>query len=258
VTFVVALLATTAAALADELYQVRGYDAYQVGTTGDSTHVSYDGSQLLTVSRQGKAARYDAQAHYVREDSDGKTDANARFVQELSPNGGFVDRLDDDPDFLTILNQPFAVQLDPVTMRDLRRLHAAVPFNATSPLGGSAVLHGYLRPGVGGEIGSRRVVAVRFEAQGPMSGPLPGDAKATMSGHMRMDGTAYYALDDALLLALDATLTIEARLQQSDQAVPVRIVYRRYIRAEPRPSEAKKPRPTPLATGGGTGSRSVP
>ncbi|MGA8533562.1 MAG: hypothetical protein WB615_05595, partial [Candidatus Tumulicola sp.] len=206
--------------------------------------------------------RYDAQARYARNAADGNSHVNARFVQELLPNGSFEDRIDDDPDFLTVLNQPFAVQLDGVTLRDLRTLRGPVPFSATSPLGGQAVLRGYLRPGKGGKIGGRAAVAVGFEAEGPMSAPMPSHTSATMAGHMRMDGTAFYSLDDAMLLALDATLTIVAQLHDGSETVPVRIVYRRSIRASaepstPEPSQpkaAKKPLPTPLATGGGTAS----
>jgi hypothetical protein len=126
------------------------------------------------------------------------------------------------------------------------------------------VLRGYLRPATGGTIDTRRAVAVRFEAAGAMSAPMPSRASATMTGQMRMDGTAYYSLDDAVLLALDATLTIVAQLHDGRETVPVKIVYRRYIRASGPPGSvpvrqgpAKKPQPTPLATGGGTGSRAV-
>jgi hypothetical protein len=240
------------AASADERYDVVGQDVYRVGQPATTSHVDYDGTQMLSVQRHGKEIRYVARARYGRVDASGKSEIVAWFVQDVSPNGAFRDRLDDDPDFLTVLNQPFAVQLDPVTMHDLRHLHASVPFNATSPVGGEAVLRGFLRPGTAGEIGGRPAIAVHFRAEGPMSGPLPGTSHATMSGRMRMDGTAYYAVDDAILLALDATLTIEARLKKSGQTTPVRITYRRYIRAEPR--TARMLQPTPLASGAGTAS----
>ena len=231
IALVAALLATARAASADQQYNVNGEDVYRIGPAQTISRVVYDGSQRLTVHRQGKSVRYDAQAHYVRESAQGKSTDDARFVQELLPNGTFEDRFDEDPDFLTILNQPFAIQLDAATMGDLRRLRGAVPFDASSPLGSEAPLRGYLRPGVRGEIDGRPVVAVRFEAEGPMNGPLPGHGGGTMSGHMRMDGTAYYAVDNAMLLALDATLTIDARLRESAQSVPVKITYRRFIRA---------------------------
>ncbi len=229
-----------------------GQDVYRVGPSQTTSRVTYDGTETLTVAKHGKGARFEAQARYVRSDADGRREATARFIQELLPSGTFEDRYDEDPDFLTILNQPFAIELDAATMHDLLHLHAAVPFNATSPLGGDAVLRGYLRPGVGGEIAGRPAVAVRFQAEGPMSGGLPG-GQATMSGHMRMDGTAYYSTDDALLLGLDATLTIRARLSESAQALPVQITYRRYIRARER-APVKTPLPARPEAGAGTAS----
>ena len=60
------------------------------------------------MAHQGSRTRYDAQASYARSAADGNSHVNARFVQELMPNGAFEDRLDEDPDFLTVLNQPFA------------------------------------------------------------------------------------------------------------------------------------------------------
>jgi hypothetical protein len=253
-------LATVRPSFADQQYDVSGEDVYRVGSAGIVSRVAYSGKQRLTVERQHGRTRYDAQARYARNAADGNSQVNARFVQELLPNGSFEDRLDEDPDFLTVLNQPFAVQLDGVTIRDLRNLHGPVPFSATSPLGGQAVLRGFLRPGTGGNIRGRAAVAVRFEAGGPMTAPMPAHVNATISGHMRMDGTAYYSLDDAMLLALDATLTIVAQLHDGPETMPVRIVYRRSIRASrtsgaPVPmksAEPKTPLPTPLATGGGT------
>jgi hypothetical protein len=185
------------------------------------------------VLRNGKAWRFEARARYTRDGPDGKSRGEALFVQILHPDGTFEDRIDDDPDFLTILNQPFAVRLDAPTIRDLRALRNRVPFSATSPLGAQAVLRGFLRPAPGGPVGGRPTVAVRFEAAGTMTGPLPGSAETLVSGTMRMDGTAYYALESATLCALQVRLTLDARLAQSRQpvSVPVRILYRRSIRA---------------------------
>jgi hypothetical protein len=138
----------------------------------------------------------------------------------------------------------------------VRQLRGRLPFNATSPLGGDTVLRGFLRPGISGPINGHQTVAVRFQAEGPMSGPLRGYSGATVSGRMLMDGTAYYALDDATLLALNATLTIDAQLNQGQPPtlVPVQIVYRRSIRATSAPAQPalRTLQPTPLATGGET------
>ncbi|MGC1381839.1 MAG: hypothetical protein WA814_12550 [Candidatus Baltobacteraceae bacterium] len=216
-------------------YETSGEDVYRVESTGTVSRVSYRGSEQLTIGREGAAVRFQARAHYTRDVPGERTNQDALFVQIMRPDGSFEDRVDNDPDFLTILNQPFAIELDAATLRDLRDLHGRVPFDATSPLGGENLLHGFLRPGASGPIQGRPTVAVRFQADGPMTGELPGHAGATVSGSMRMDGTAYYALSDAILLGLKATLTIEASLHErhSTTAMPVRITYTRSIRAAP-------------------------
>lgn len=241
----IAALVLTAATSApnQQKYDVSGNDSYRVGTTMPMTTIAYAGAQRLTVEQSGKDRRYTAEASYTRKDVSGKATVHARFVQDLTGGGSFQDRSDEDPDFLTILNQPFAVQLDPTTMRDLRTMQHEIPFEAQSPLGGST-LHGYLRPQPAGKINGRPVIGVHFEAEGPMTGALPQRPDAAISGKVRMDGAAYYATEGALLLALDATLTIDGSLVNHQDSVPVRIVYRRMIRADdsaPSWNEAKSP-----------------
>jgi hypothetical protein len=222
-----------ALAHADLQYQTVGEDVYRGQPSSALSRVAYDGAERLSIRREGRSLRFEAQARYTRTAADVKSVAHARFVQMLRPDGSFEDTLDDDPDFLTILNQPFAVHLDPLTLADVRELHRPVPFAASSPLDGHTLLHGFLRPGVNGPIEGRPTVAVRFEARGPMDGGLPDRADAAVSGRMAMDGVAYYALDDGLLLALNVTLTIDARLHEGSASVsmPVHIVYSRRIRA---------------------------
>jgi hypothetical protein len=240
---------------ADVLYATSGEDVYRIEPAGPSSRVSYDGTERLSVRRDGKTWIFEARARYTRSGPDGKSGSDAQFIQALTPDGSFEDRVDEDPDFLTVLNQPFAVRLDAVTLADLRALRGRVPFSATSPLGAEAVLHGFLRPGTNGPVGGRSTVAVRFEAQGVMNGPLPGETNALVSGSMRMDGTAYYALDDAMLLALNVRLTLDARLAQSKSSatVPVRIVYRRSLKLLPRTLQR-----APLAADGGTAVPATP
>jgi hypothetical protein len=249
-----ALLSTFVRANADQRYDTVGEDIYRVESSGTVSRIVYAGSQRLSVKREGKQLRFEADARYTRAGNDASVDVSARFVQVLLPNGSLEDRVDQDPDFLTILDQPFAIKLDAATLRDLRGLRGRVPFDAISPLGGETVLRGFLRPGPSGPIAGRPAVGVRFEASGPMTGRLPGYAAAAVSGRMEMDGTAYYALDDALLLALRATLTIVARLSEGEPPVlvPVRIVYRRSIRAGTPQTALRTPRPTPPAAGAGT------
>ena len=226
---VTGFLAATRPACADQTYDVSGVDQYRVGTTGASTHIAYSGEQLLTIDRSGKQTKYTADVRYTRADDSGKASVRGRFVQALV-DGTFQDQSDDDPDFLTILNQPFAIQLDGTTMRDLRAMRTKIPFSASSPLGNST-LKGFLRPSPGGKIRGRRVFGVRFTANGPMSGAVRDKSLTAVSGNINMDGTAYYAADSALLLGLDATLTINGNLSDSQRQIPVKIVYRRTIRA---------------------------
>lgn len=242
-------------AFADLQYDTAGEDVYRLDSAGATSRVSYTGTERLSIVRQGNLVRFEARARYTREGPDGRTRGEALFVQVLRPNGAFEDRVDNDPDFLTILNQPFAVRLDRATLRDLRELRGRVPFSAGSPLGGETVLRGFLRPGVAGPVNGRPAAAVRFEAEGAMSGALPGYADGTVSGIMSMDGTAYYSLDGATLLALSVTLTLDARLarRRPSASVPVRITYRRSMRVT-----SKTPPPVPLATGGGTVAPATP
>jgi hypothetical protein len=258
-------LAVPRAANADVQYTTAGEDVYRIESSSTVSRVSYAGTERLAIRRQGNAVRFEAQAHYTRIAPEGKSSADALFVQILGADGSLENRVDDDPDFLTILNQPFAVQLDGATLRDVRQLRGRVPFTARSPVGGAAALRGFLRPETGGPISGRSTVAVAFQAQGPMNGTLPGHAGAMVSGTLQMMGTAYYADDDAMLLALNVTLTIQARLHErgATPSVPVRIVYRRSIRAAPARMTVKnlknfrtRPR-VRLAAGGGTVARSA-
>lgn len=225
-------MAATGPAHADLTYRVSGDDLYRL-EAATLSRISYAGTERLTIRQAGKELRFTARAHYVRYAGNTKSAAEAYFVQVLDTDGWFDDRVDDDPDFLTILNQPFAVRLDDATLRDVRELHARVPFAARSPLGGATMLRGYLRPAPAGPVAGHPTIAVRFEAEGPTSGALQGHAEQQLlGGQMRMDGTANYAPDDGILRALSVTLTIQARLRGNGptEATPVRIIYRRSIR----------------------------
>lgn len=226
------LLPAHPAAAPDVQYDLTGEDRYRIVATATVSTVTYTGAERLSVSRDGKGLRFDARASYVRQSTGWRGNENARYVGELFPDGSFESRLDNDPDFLTLLNQPFAVQLDKATLGDLRALRHPVPFAAGSPISGGNELRGYLRHGNDGPIAGLRTVAVHFTATGPMSGTLPGSTQTVLGGTMSLDGTAYYSIDAGLLLALRATLTIDAHIHQAhdNTSVPVQIVYRRWIR----------------------------
>jgi hypothetical protein len=52
-----------------------------------------------------------------------------------------------------------------------------------------------------------------------------------LAGKITMTGTAYYAYDTALLVALDARLGIDGNIDDTAQRAPVSIVYVRSIRS---------------------------
>lgn len=220
-------------AKADQRYVISGADRYRIGSTDIETSISYSGTQQLTIRRSGKQTEFTALAKYVRSDQSGKVPGRASFVQVLTPGGDLQDRTDDDPDYVTVLNQPFAVELDAQTLHDLLHLQGRVPFGFPAPLMGGT-LHGYLQRGPGAQIGSQPALGVDFHATGPMEGPLPDRPAMTMRGTMRMDGRAYYALHgDPLLLALTETLTISGTLATGAHHSPVTIIYERTIKADP-------------------------
>jgi hypothetical protein len=220
-----------AAALAMVLaYNVTGDDVYRVGKAASTARIVYSGTQSLSAIPQGRDIRFVVTAQCTRTDDSGSATERASFVQEMLPDGSFEDRVDADPDFLTILNQPFAVELDRTTIRDLQELHTAVPFAAASPVGGGN-LRGTLSPYAAGMIHGRPVIGVKFVADGAVSGALPQRPLDVIDGRIHLDGTAYYGTRHALLLALSARLTIAGMLETRRLApMPVRIVYERAIK----------------------------
>lgn len=231
----------TPATAADELYAVQGNDSFVIGTQMASRTV-FNGSEQLQIAKTPTNTRYAVEARYTRSNEAGSTESQAHFVQELAPGGSFTDRENDDPDSLTILNQPFAVQLDSTTLSQLSRLTGSLPFDASSPIGGGT-LRGSLRRGDNGVVDGVPAIGVRFEATGEMRGSLPEHPEIAILGSVQMNGTAYYSARSALLVALVARLTITGTLRDQKDATPVRIVYERTLRADdslPGWAEAKR------------------
>ena len=218
------------AATADQRYTVSGADSYVIGAGDIRSDTTYQGTETLSTSRHGRTTRYSAKCRYVRSEQGEDTDSVSDFVSDQLPNGEIVDSADHDPDYLTVLNQPFSVHLDRGTLADLRSLRGALPFNFPSPITGAA-LHGRMERIRAGTIGSRQALGVRFEAGGPMRGALADRPGLVLIGTITLRGTAYYDLDSALLLSLDATVTISGKLSNKAGTDPVTIIYHRAIRA---------------------------
>jgi hypothetical protein len=226
------IVCLTACARADQTYKVEGSDTYQIGGRDVRSQIAYSGTQRLSVQQRGKARRYIAHADYLRNDQGTHARVKASFESTILPSGEQQDGTNNDPDYLTVLNQPFAVQLDAPTMHDLSHLTGSVPFDFQSPMTG-APLHGTLRRVGVSTLNGEAVVGVAFDASGPLHGALPDHPSLALAGSIRMNGTAYYTAAGALLLALDATLSINGNVIDHDRRDPVQIVYKRSIKALP-------------------------
>ncbi|MGH7684917.1 MAG: hypothetical protein ACREMT_11270, partial [Vulcanimicrobiaceae bacterium] len=207
-------------------------DSFQIGSRDLRTETTYDGSETLTITALPAGLRYVAKATYDRSGAAAAAaHETATFVSFIARDGRERDEHNGDPEFLTVLNQPFAAQLDAETLRDVRDLSAPSPFAFSSSMAGTA-LHGTLRRAPDGLVAGKKVVGIAFDATGPIHGGVPGHPEIVLTGTMRMSGTAYYHSSDALLLELDATLQIAGNLADESTSDQVRIVYRRTIRAE--------------------------
>ena len=215
---------------ADQTYTVRGSDTYQIGGHDVRSEIAYRGTQRLRIVKAGAGKRFSARVLYLRNDQGTHAHVSAFFESTIMPDGEQQDGPNNDPDYLTVLNQPFAVQLDAATMHDLSRLSGAVPFDFPSPMTG-APLHGTLRHLDNATLNGDSVLGVAFAARGPLHGSLPDHPSLTLAGEIRMNGTAYYRYAGALLLALDATLLIDGNVVDVAQRDPVEIVYKRSIKA---------------------------
>ncbi|GAC1444758.1 MAG: hypothetical protein NVS2B8_21170 [Vulcanimicrobiaceae bacterium] len=221
-----------AAARADQTYTVSGKDTFAVGADDIRSEVTYNGLQRLSVTRRGALQRMQAHVAYTRSDGSAQNEATADYTADVTAAGETTDSADHDPDYLTVLNQPFSAVLDRGTLADLQHLHGALPFDFPSPFTGSS-LHGYLQHIGNARVGPSHSIGVRFESAGPMKGELPDRPGITLVGTIAMRGTAYYDRRTALLLALETTVTITGTVSNRAGKDPVTITYARSIHASP-------------------------
>ena len=222
--------AASAVARADQAYSVEGRDTFRVGNGEVHSETVYHGVQRLTIRRGATKTTFVAQVEYDKNADGGKLHQHASFTSYLLPSGEQKDGPAADPDYLTVLNQPFAVVLDKPTMRDLAHVKRAVPFDFPSPMTG-APLRGSLRHLPDALVGGNRAMGIAFEAHGPLHGALPERPAMQLAGSITMKGTAYYDYASTLLVSLEATLTIDGYLDDAARRSPVSIVYARSIRA---------------------------
>lgn len=219
-------------ARADQAYAVDGSDTFRIPGSTLGAQVAYAGTGRLRAVHEADGTRFTTVVDYRRTVDGTTTRVSGSYATTISADGVAHDGPDEDPDDLTILKQPFAVQLDATTLRDLSALRSTIPFDFPSPIIG-ATLHGALRRLPDARLHGLRVLGISFSAHGPLHGSLPGRPHLSVTGTIEMNGRAYYAYENALLLGLDATLAIAGTVDGSgagDQAEPVHLVYRRTIR----------------------------
>jgi hypothetical protein len=222
-------VAAPAAARADQAYAVQGRDTFRVGNGEVHSETVYHGVQRLTIRRSAGKTTFVASVEYEKDADGGKQHQRASFTSYLLPSGEQKDGPAVDPDYLTVLNQPFSVLLDRPTMRDLAHVRRPVPFDFPSPMTG-APLRGTLRHLPDAMVGGNRAMGIAFEARGPLHGALPERPAMQLAGSITMKGTAYYDYASTLLVSLEATLTIDGNLDDAARRSPVSIVYARSIR----------------------------
>ena len=242
-------LAVPVAVRADQAYAVSGRDTFRVGNGEVHSETVYHGVQRLAITRKGTTTTYVAHVEYEKDGDGGRQHQSASFTSTLLPSGEQKDGPAADPDYLTVLNQPFAVELDAPTMRDLRHLKRSVPFDFPSPMTG-APLRGSLRRLPDAPVAGSRAMGIAFEAKGPLHGALPDRPTMQLAGSITMKGTAYYDYRTAMLVSLDATLTIDGNLDDAARRSPVSIVYARSIRTATarQAAEAARIAPAPQRT----------
>lgn len=234
--------------LADETYKVWGSDRFQTPTGEVHGEIAYAGRQSLSIRRERSVTIYRSRAEYDRSErgAPAREHAVATFASAATPDGEVRDLEANDPDFVTVLNQPFNVELDRQTLADLDAVAEAIPFRFPSPLDGTS-LEGTLQREGRAQSGPG-IVGVIFHAAGPMRSRVGDRSLAALDGRIAVDGTARYFKASGLLRDLDAKITISGRLTSSE-ATGVIAVYNRSLRRE-----APSARP---ATGPGRGTAPV-
>jgi hypothetical protein len=227
--FLVGMSSLPALADPQQAYTLEGSDTFRIAGRELHSILTYTGTETMSFRTVPSGTLFNVHVTYDKDDGVTVAHERAAYQMTMTPSGEVSGQHDADPDYLAILNQPFSIQLDAPTMRDLHGLDQAVPFDFPSPMTG-ATLRGTLRRLADGSLGGVRVLGIAFAAQGPLAGTLPDRPGMALKGTISMNGTAYYAYANALLLALDATLLIRGTVGDPAHADAVTITYKRVIR----------------------------
>lgn len=187
--------------------------------------------KLVTFTRDG-AQFFRSTVSYSRRDASGTHAKGASFLQQTAPNfdGEFVDLLNRDPDYVSVLSQPLSIELRPEDVRALLNLRSRTKLEFPSNVDENNLLghiDRLLLPS------KKSVLAFSFVATGTMNGPLPRDHQLVVRGLVTMSGIAYYEIRSGRLLEIDDGIQLRGRLYNPNggKATPVAISYIRKIYA---------------------------
>jgi hypothetical protein len=216
-------------ASADLLYDLNGSDTLALGRAPISSSISYAGSELLSITHtQRNAKKVVVDANYRVSDGKSIIPATAHAEQILDEANSANAPVVEDPAYLTLLTQPFTVQIDLETLRQLQAMKSPMPFASVSPLTGSQ-LTGSLTKGPDSVVAGQAVVMLRFRSDGPLRGTLPNTEATYLSGTVHMEGSACYRESDGLLLSIETLLQIAGHVGDTATGPPVSVIYRRSI-----------------------------
>jgi hypothetical protein len=235
--FCLPCLSTASAA---EDYHVMGRDELAILGTSVESHTTYNGTGRLVVTVLPHDVRqYSAETHFSVENPDGAGTATASA--QLTVVSADDQRISaaNDPAYLTVITQPFAVALDVKTLQDLTSLRTPVPFHFLSGMTGGD-LHGLLEYRGSSKIDGFETASITFDAAGPFASTLPGEPKVPLAGQIHMTGHAFYRKSDALLMKLATTLVSTGTVGGGPEALHVRVTYERELT-----HMARQPSPVP-------------
>ena len=208
-------------------YVVSGSDAYRVGTS--SGHVAFWGRQKLETFTRDGARFFRATVSYSRRDASGTHVKRASFLQETAPSfdGEFVDLVNRDPEYVSVLSQPLSIELRPEDVRELQSLRTRTNLEFPSNVDETNLLGHVERLRLPSKKG---VLAFSFFATGTTNGPLPRHHELIVKGSITMSGVAYYEIRSGRLLAIQDGIQLRGRLYAGGKSpAPVAISYIRKI-----------------------------
>jgi len=218
----VQLTSPVLACAASTTYILTGSDAFRVGVR--SGRVVFSGHQrLVTYARDG-SEYFRATVSYSRRDASGTQAKRASFLQQTATgfNGQFVDLVNRDPDYVSVLSQPLSIQLRPDDVRALQNLKSRADLEFPLGIGESNLLGHIQRLRLHAKKG---LLAFSFFATGMMNGPLARHHQLVVRGSVTMSGVAYYDIRNGRLLEIEDGIQLRGRLYDGGKVSPVTISY---------------------------------